>query len=106
MLDGVYQIIGECVPVFHEVPSPSHQQLQTLLRKIINRILKLLMRLGYLIKDDGIAYLARTESLDRTTHRRPCKSYRASTASPCGLRARHKVPGLQYAASRSSPVTQ
>ena len=49
------------------------KQLPTLLDKIINRILKLLTRLGhlieeegtiYLIEEEGTIYMARTESVD------------------------------------------
>jgi hypothetical protein len=53
VLDGVYQT-SEGAPVFIEAPAPSNEQLQTLLDKIIHRILKLLTRLGHLIEDDGI----------------------------------------------------
>ena len=49
VLDGVCQITAEG-PVFIEVPAPSHAQLQTLLSKIIKRIMKLLTTQGYLIE--------------------------------------------------------
>ena len=42
----------------------SMKQLPTLLDKIINRILKLLTRLGHLIEEEGTTYMARTESVD------------------------------------------
>ena len=42
----------------------SLSRLQTLLDNIIHRIVKLLARQGHLIEEDGIVYLARTESLD------------------------------------------
>ena len=64
VLDGVYQTSAESAPVFIEAPAPSNEQLQTLLDKIIRRILKLLTRLGHLIEEDGVPYMARSESLD------------------------------------------
>ena len=42
----------------------SMKQLPTLLDKIINRILKLLTRLGHLIEEEGTTYMARTDSID------------------------------------------
>ena len=42
VLDGVYCLTGEGAPVFHQAPAPSNQQLQTLLDKIIKRVMKLL----------------------------------------------------------------
>ena len=47
-LDGVYRIDGD-VPVFQFVRAPTVEQLQTLLTKIIKRIMKLLTRRGYII---------------------------------------------------------
>ena len=40
--DGVYCTGGEGAPVFNKASAPSHAQLQALLDKIINRIMKLL----------------------------------------------------------------
>ena len=57
MLDGVYRT-REGVPVFHEVPAPTMEELQALLVKIITRILKLLTRQGLLIEEQGMTYLA------------------------------------------------
>ena len=39
-------------------------QLQVLLEKIINRIMKLLTRLDHLIEEEGITYMARTDNID------------------------------------------
>ena len=64
VLDGVYQTSEEGTPLFMEAAAPGNEQLQTLLDKIINRILKLLTRLGHLIEEDGIPYMARSQSLD------------------------------------------
>ena len=59
--DGVYQTAGESEPIFHETPPPSTAQLQALLGKIINRLMKLLTRTGHLIEEEGVVYLADTD---------------------------------------------
>ncbi len=64
VLDGVYQTSADSAPVFHPTAAPSIQQLQTLLGKIINRIMKLLIRLKCLIEEDGTTYLARTDDIN------------------------------------------
>ena len=61
MLDGVYRG-SEGEPVFHEARAPSVAELEALLNRIIQRILKLLTRPGYLIEEQGMSYLAEAES--------------------------------------------
>ena len=60
-LDGVYRIDGD-VPIFQLVRAPTTEQLQVLLTRIINRIMKLLTRRGHLIEEQGITYLAEIDS--------------------------------------------
>jgi Putative transposase len=60
-LDGVYDTTGE-VPVFHPVHSPSAEQVQTLLNTSIKRIMKLLTRLGYLVEEQGLTYMAENDT--------------------------------------------
>ena len=60
-LDGVYRIDGG-VPVFQPVRTPTAEQLQALLTRIIKRIMKLLTRKGYVIEEQGMTYLAETDS--------------------------------------------
>ena len=61
MLDGVYRLTGGG-PVFQSVPSPTMEQLQTLLTRIITRLLKMLTRHGALMEEDTeIPYLADTD---------------------------------------------
>ncbi len=50
--------------MFHEATAPSQAQLQILLDNIIKRILRLLARQGHLIEEEGVTYLACTESID------------------------------------------
>ena len=61
VLDGVYRS-SEGEPIFHEVRGPTAAELETLLSRIIQRILKLLTRTGYLIEEQGMTYLAQAES--------------------------------------------
>ncbi len=61
MLDGVYRLT-DGAPVFQAVPAPTPRELQTLLTRIIKRVLKVLTRKGALIEDapDSL-YLADTD---------------------------------------------
>ena len=61
MLDGVYDTTGD-VPVFHPVRAPTAEQLQTLLHQIIQRVMKLLTRLGYLVEEQDRIFMAETET--------------------------------------------
>ena len=61
MLDGVYRSSAGA-PLFHEARAPSAAELETLLNRIIERIVKLLTRTGYLIEEQGITCLAKAES--------------------------------------------
>ena len=92
MLDGVYQsgnADGE--PLFIEAPPPSRAQLQTLLGKIINKLMKLLTRLGYLIEEDGIVHLARTDSTDPDNILAPLQAAASTWRIAQGPRAGRKV---------------
>ena len=66
MLDRVYHTI-EGIPV----------QLQTLLARIIKRLMKFLTRKGFLIEEQGMSYLADT---DPDTALGPCGRQPAPTA--------------------------
>ena len=57
MLDGVYRTGAEA-PVFHSAPAPTGEELQALLDKIIARILRVLTRLGHLVEEEGLTYVA------------------------------------------------
>ena len=61
MLDGVYRLTDR-QPVFQAVSAPTFEQLQTLLTRIIKRVMKVLTRKGALIEEAaGIPYLADTD---------------------------------------------
>ena len=58
VLDGVYRCDAEGEPVFVEVPAPTDESLQTVLHKIITRLMKLLTRRGVLVEEQGQSYMA------------------------------------------------
>ena len=61
MLEGVYRLT-DGVPVFQAVPALTTEQLQTLLTRIIKRVLSVLTRKGALIEEaPGTPYLADTD---------------------------------------------
>ncbi len=57
VLDGVYRRT-EGDPVFQQACAPTRHELQGLLEKIIVRLLRRLTRLGYLVEEEGMTYLA------------------------------------------------
>jgi hypothetical protein len=92
VLDGVYQSSADGgAPVFIEATAPGNEALQTLLHKIIRRILKLLTRLGHLIEEDGITYLARSENLDPHEVMAPLQAASSTWRIAAGPRAGRKV---------------
>ena len=61
MLDGVYRLT-DGAPVFHTVSAPTTHELETLLARIIKRILKVLTRKGALVEESPESlYLADSE---------------------------------------------
>ncbi len=60
VIDGVYHTT-EDTTVFHPLRAPSVEQLQNLLQQIITRVMKLLIRRGYLIEEQGMVDLAETD---------------------------------------------
>jgi hypothetical protein len=53
VLDGVYgNTEGE--PFFREVRSPTHDELQGLLARVIPRLMKMQTRLGHLVEEEGM----------------------------------------------------
>lgn len=110
MLDGVFQTSGnaeDSKPTFIEAPPPSPAQLQTLLGKIVKSILKLLTRLGHLIEEDGITYLARTDNTDPDNVLAPLQAASSTWRIAQGPRAGRKVltlvGGVVGCGERSEP---
>ena len=58
VLDGVYRRGADVAPEFVEVPAPTDEVLQTVLHKIITRLMKLLTRRGVLVEEEGSTYMA------------------------------------------------
>ena len=77
VLDGVYRN-SDGAPVFQEVPAPTIEELQALLAKIITRIRRLLTRLGFLIEEQGMTYLAEA---DRESSLLPLQTASCTTGS-------------------------
>jgi ribosomal protein S27E len=90
VLDGVYRRSAG-VPVFHAARAPSIEALQTLLAKIITRLIRLLTRQGLLIEEQGTRYLAEVEA-DRALT--PLQAASCTYRIALGPRAGHKVLSL------------
>ena len=96
MLDGVYRRTGG-EPVFQQARAPSRDELAGLLDKIIARLLAMLTRQGYLVKEEGVTYLA-----DRDADN-PLASLQTASCSyriALGPRAGQKVLSLRTAPGR------
>jgi hypothetical protein len=78
-LDGVYRCGAEGKPVFVEVPAPTDEALQTVLHKIITRMMKLLIGKEVLVEEQ-----CRTDMADDDSD-----SDEARQAAQAGLRDRH-----------------
>ncbi len=93
VLDGVYQTIAdEGAPEFIEAATSTQEYLQTLLNKIIKRIKTLLRRLGHLIEEGCIVYLARTASMDPDNVMTALHAVSTSYRIAAGSRAEQKFP--------------
>ena len=101
-LDGVYDTTGE-VPVFHPVRAPTTEQIQTLLHQIIQRIMKLLTRLGHLVEEQGVTYMAENDADSAMT---PLQSAACTYRIALGPRAGQKVLTLQTVPSSDAQDTQ
>ncbi len=95
-LDGVYRTTDEG-PVFQPVRAPTTEQLQTLLNQIIKRTMKLLTRLGYLIEEEGMTYMAETDDTDNAMS--PLQSAACTYRIALGPRAGQKVLMMQLVPS-------
>jgi len=96
VLDGVYRR-NEGEPIFEQARAPSRDELQGLLDKIVARPMKMLTRLGYLVEEHGMTYLADADADN------PLASLQAASCTyriAFGPRAGHKVLSLQTVARR------
>ena len=101
VLDGVYRRTGG-EPVFQELRAPSRDELAGLLDKIIARLMKMLTRQGYLLKEQGVTYLA-----DRDADN-PLASLQAAACTyriALGPRAGQKVLSLRTVPGRDEKAT-
>jgi hypothetical protein len=82
---------------------PARQSSRGCLSRMIQRILKLLTRTGYLIEEQGMRYLAEAES-DRALT--PLQAAACTYRIALGPRAGQKVLSLQTVPSRAADSTQ
>ncbi len=87
VLDGLYRRT-EGEPVFQQARAPTGDELAGLLDKIIARVLRRLTRLGFLVEEEGMTYLADTDPDNPLT---PLQAASCSYRSALGPRAGHKV---------------
>ena len=80
MLDGVYRRGADGVPEFVEVPEPTDEALQSVLHKIITRLMGLLTRRGVLVEEEGSTYMADNDG--DSDEARPLRPLQAA-AWPC-----------------------
>ncbi|MBC7941459.1 MAG: transposase [Chitinophagaceae bacterium] len=96
VLDGVYRRGTDGAPAFVEVPAPTDAALQTVLHKIITRMMKLLTRRGVLVEEEGSTYMADGDSdSDEARVLRPLQAAACTYRIAFGPRAGQKVLTVQ-----------
>ena len=109
VLDGVYRCDTEGEPVFVEVAAPTDVALQTVLRKIITRMMKLLTRKGVLVVEQGQTSMADDDGDgvgDEARVLRPLHAAVSTYRIAFGPRAGQKVLTLQGAIPRETNFKQ
>ena len=101
MLDGVYRRT-EGEPVFQAARAPSRDELAALLEKIIARLLKMLTRLGYLIEEQGMTYMA---DMDADNALASLQAASCTYRIVLGLRAGQKVLSLRTLSGRDAKTS-
>jgi len=97
VLDGVYRR-SEAGPVFVEVPEPTDEALQSVLHKIITRLMKLLTLRGVLVEEEGSTYVADNDGdSDEARALRPLQAAAFAYRIAFGPRAGQKVLTVQGA---------
>jgi len=98
VLDGMYRCDTEVEPVFLELPTPTDGALQTVLQRMITRMMKLLTRKGVLVEEQGQNHMADSDSdSDEARVLRPLQAAACTCPNALGARARQKVLILQGA---------
>ena len=107
VLDGVYRCGTEATPEFVEVPAPTDEALQTVLHKIITRMMKLLTRRGALVEEQGATYMADGDAdSDDARTLRPLQAAACTYRIAFGPRAGQKVLTVQGVMPRDAGFEQ
>lgn len=107
VLDGVYRRGTDGAPEFVEVPAPTDEALQTVLHKVIMRMMKLLTRRGVLVEEEGSTYIADNDSdSDEARALRPLQAAACTYRIAFGPRAGQKVLTVQGALPRETDFEQ
>ncbi len=94
-------------PEFVEVPEPTDEALQTVLHKIIIRLMKLLTRRGVLIEEEGSTYMAANDDdSDEARSLRPLQAAACTYRIAFGPRAGQKVLTVQGVMPRDADFEQ
>ena len=101
MLDGVYRrTAGE--PDFQQARAPTRAELESLLEKIIARLMRMLIRLGYLAEEQAVSYLA---DIDPDNPLRSLQAASCTYRIALGPRAGQKVLSLRTVPGRDEKTT-
>ena len=110
VLDGVYRRT-ESEPVFQEVRAPTGAEMQGLLEKIVARLMKMPTRLGTLVAEEGMTYLADRRCwacepcrAEMRKPRRACARMRTASACMPGCAAASSSARNSNACAATSPV--
>ena len=109
VLDGVYRRSADGAPEFVEAPAPTDEALQTVLHKIITRLMKLLTRRGVLVEEEGSTYMADNDNdgdSDEARALRPLQAAACTYRIAFGPRAGQKVLTLQGTMPRQTEFKQ
>ena len=94
-------------PEFVEVPQPTDEALQSVLHKIITRMMKLLSRRGVLVEEEGLTYMADNDGdSDEARTLRPLQAAACTYRIAFGPRAGQKVLTVQGVMPRDADFKQ